>query len=162
MSGDDFGDLLDLERDLTEAAGLMPHKAGQAVQQAAMHTKAEWRKQAKGNPAGGRYTSTIDYTVDEFGAFGQGAFEAEIGPDLARYGGKTGKGGLMPSAGIFDDPLSQGSIKRAPDRARRQAEKFAADDLDKGIEIALEQSLAEAKLATVAGAAAAIMRGRSR
>lgn len=159
MSTAGFDDLLDLERDLTGAADLMPHKAGQAVQQAAMHTKQEWQKQAKGNPMGGRYTSTIDYTVDEFGGFGQGVFEAEIGPDLARYGGKTGRGGLMPSAGIFDDPLSQGSIRRAPDRARRRAEKFASDDLDKGIEIALEQSLAEAKLGSVGGAAAAIIRG---
>lgn len=161
MTGGDFGELLDLERDLTGAAGLMPHKAGQAVQQAAMNTKSQWRKLAKNNPMGGRYTSTIDYTVDEFGAFGQGVFEAEVGPDLARYGGKTGKGGLVPSAGIFDDPLSQGSIRRAPDRARRQAEKFASDDLDKGIGIALEQSLAEAKLDTIGGAAAAIIRGRA-
>ncbi len=159
MSLDDFSDLFELERDLTTAADLMPHKAAQAVQQAGMNTKKQWKKLARGNPLGGQYTATIDYTMRDASGFGQGIVEAEIGPDLARYGGRTGKGGLVPSAGIFDDPESQGSIRRAPDRARRAAEKFAAEDLDKGIEIALRQSLAEAKLDTIGGAAAAILRG---
>lgn len=148
-----------LERDLTESANLMPRKAAQAVQQTAIRTKKQYRQEAKGNPLGGRYTATIDYTVNEFGAFGQGVIEAEIGPDLARYGGKTGKGGLVPSAGIFDDPQSQGSIRRAPDRARVRAEAFASDELDRGIDIAVEQTLAEVNLHTIGGGAAALIRG---
>lgn len=154
----DFDELEALARDFTTASELMPHKAAQAVQQTGIRTKDEWRKIAKGNPLGGQYTSTIDYTVREYGAFGQGVIEADIGPDLARYGGKTGRGGLVPSAGIFDDPEST-PVGAKPDRSRRRAETFAEEELDKGIEIALSQSLAEAKLDTIGGAASAILRG---
>lgn len=156
MSG--FEELVELERDLTKTAGLMPHKAAQAVQQTAMRTKSEWRKHAKGNTMGGQYTATIDYTAREFGAFGQGVIEAEIGPNIGRYGGRTGKGGLTPGFGFFDDPEST-PIGVKPVRARRRAEKFADEELDKGIEIAVRQSLAEAKLDTFGGALSAVMRG---
>lgn len=156
----EFDELMVLERDLTTAAGLMPHKAGQAVQQTAIRTRDEWRKLAKGNTMGSQYTATIDYTAREYGAFGQGAIEAEIGPDLARYGGKTGKGGLTPGFGIFDDPEST-PVGVKPVRARKRAELFADEELDKGIEIALRQSLAEAKLDTIGGAASALLRGRA-
>lgn len=156
---DGLEEIYQLERDLTEAAGLMAHKGAQAVEQTAIRTKAEWRKLAKGNPMGGRYTATIDYDVREHGAFGQGVIEAEVGPNLARYGGKTGKGGLVPSVGIFDDPLNQGGIRRAPDRSRVRAEKFAAEELTRGIEIAMRQSLAERKLDTFGGAVSAVIRG---
>jgi hypothetical protein len=154
----DFDDVEALARDFTTASELMPHKAAQAVQQTGIRTKDEWRKIAMGNPLGGQYTSTIDYTVREYGAFGQGVIEAEIGPDLARYGGKTGRGGLVPSAGIFDDPEST-PVGAKPDRSRRRAETFAEEDLDKGMEIAIRQSLAEARLDTIGGAASAILRG---
>lgn len=154
----DFEELVTIERDLTEAAGLMPHKAAQAVQQAGIRTRDEYRKQAKDNPLGQQYTAAIDYTVHEYGAFGQGVIEAEVGPNLERYGGKTGKGGLVPSAGIFDDPEST-PIGVTPSRARRRAEIFAEKELDAGIEIAMRQSLAEAKLDTIGGAASAILRG---
>lgn len=154
----EFDELVTIERDLTQAAGLMPHKAAQAVQQTAVRTRDEWRKLAKENPMGKQYTDAIDYDVREYGAFGQGVYEAEIGPDLARYGGKTGKGGLVPGLGIFDDPEST-PIGVKPVRARKRAESFAEDELEKGIEIAVRQSLAEAKLDTIGGAAAALLRG---
>ena len=135
-----MNDFNDLARDLTDLTDITPKKVGQAVQQTAIRTSEEWQKLAKGNPMGEQYTATIDYTEREYGAFGQGVYEAEIGPDLARYGGKTGKGGLMPSAGIFDDPEST-PIGVRPVRARRRAELFADKELTKGIEIALDQSL---------------------
>lgn len=156
---DGLDEIRQLEVDLTETAGLMAHKAAQAVEQTAVRTKSEWRKLAKRNPLGGRYTSTIDYTVREYGAFGQGVIEAEVGPNLDRYGGKTGRGGLMPSAGIFDDPLNQGGILRAPDRSRQRAEEFAAEELGRGVEIALRQSLAERNLDTLGGAISGVIRG---
>lgn len=158
MSG--FDELKVLERDLTTAAEVMPHKAAQAVQQTAMHTKEEWQEQAEGNTMGKQYSAAIDYTVREYGAFGQGVIEAEIGPNLSRYGGKTGKGGLTPGFGFFDDPEST-PIGVKPVRARRRAEKFAEQELDKGLEIALRQSLAEANLDTVGGAASALLRGHA-
>ncbi|WP_417556161.1 hypothetical protein [Microbacterium sp.] len=157
---DDFSELVVLERDLTEVAGLMPHKAAQAVQQTVIRTRDEWRKLAKRSVMGEQYSATIDYEVREYGAFGQGVIEGEVGPDLARYGGKTGKGGLTPGFGIFDDP-EKTPIGAKPVRARKRAEEFADEELDKGIEIALRQSLAEAKLDTISGAASAILRGHA-
>lgn len=134
-----MSDLRLLASDLAALADLVPTKAKQAVQQTAMKSKAEWRRLARGNPLGKQYTSAIDYKLRNE----DGRFEADIGPNLERYGGKTGRGGLVPSAGIFDDPLSAGSIRRPPDRARRSAEKFASDELGRGVDIALEQSLRE-------------------
>ena len=142
----DFSQLDALAQDLTEIPGLINAKAKQAVQHVALNTKKSWAADAKKGPRGGRYAPTIDYEECEFGGFGQGVFEAEIGPNLARYGGKTGKGGLIPSLGILDDPESSGGIRTTPSRARRRAEKFAAKDLVKGIEIAVEQSLKKAGL----------------
>lgn len=136
-----MSDLEDLARDLTNVARIVPVKVKQSVQQAAMRTKGEWRKLARGNPLGRQYTATIDYTVDDEFSASAATFSAEVGPDLERYGGKTGRGGLVPSAGVFDDPISP--VKRKPDRARRGAEQFAARELSKGIEIALDQSLQE-------------------
>ncbi|WP_308491028.1 hypothetical protein [Microbacterium terrisoli] len=133
-------DLSKLVADLSAVAKGSPKKARQVVQQTGIRTKKHWQEISK-NPAGSRYSATIDYEIT--GSVLDGDVELEVGPDLTRYGGKTGHGGLVPSFGIFDDPLSTGSIKRAPDRARRRAEKFAADDVEKGIGIALDQLLKE-------------------
>jgi hypothetical protein len=144
VADDDFSALHDLATDIEVAAGVTSKKARQAMQQTAIRTKAEYQKLAAGNPLGRQYTATIDYTIDGVGRGNtSGEITAEVGPNLERYGGKTGKGGLVPSAGIFDDPLSSGSILRPPDRSRRGAEAFAVEELDKGMEIALKQSLEE-------------------
>jgi hypothetical protein len=137
----DFSELMALAADLTAVAKESPKKARQAVQQTGIRTKAQWAKDASGNPLGRQYTATIDYTLT--GAVSGGILDLEMGPNLARYGGKTGPGGLVPSAGIFDDPLRQGGILTPPDRSRRKAEKFAAEDIEKGISIALDQILTE-------------------
>lgn len=133
-----------LAKDLTDVAGLVPKKAAQAVEQTAVRTRDEWRRLAAGNPYGAQYTRTISYDVDQDGeGGGRGEYSAEVGPDLGRYGGRTGKGGLVPSAGIFDDPINQGDILRPPDHAARDAGRFAEDELERGVEIAVEQSLRE-------------------
>lgn len=142
----DFTELTELYQDLTEVPHLINDFAEKAVSVAAEHTKKSWQADAKKGPRGARYAPTIDYEKREFGAFGQGVYAADIGPNLARYGGKTGKGGLIPSLGILDDPESSGGIRTTPSRARRRAEKFAAEDLVKGVEIAVEQSLKKAGL----------------
>ncbi|OJU41819.1 MAG: hypothetical protein BGN97_03720 [Microbacterium sp. 69-10] len=145
MSG--VEELAAVERDLTGVAGLIPKKAGQAVQQTLIRTRDEWRKLAKGTPMGQQYTASIDYTAGESGVVGgRGVLEGEVGPDIARYGGKTGKGGLVPGMGFFDDPEST-PVGVKPVRARKRAELFAEDELDRGIDIAVEQSLAERGLA---------------
>jgi hypothetical protein len=92
---------------------------------------------------GAQYTATIDYELSEGGVEGgRGGYGADIGPDIGRYGGKTGKGGLTPGFGIFDDPEAT-PVGAKPVRARPRAELFADDELNKGIDIAVEQSLAE-------------------
>lgn len=157
--GIDMSELVQLERDLTELADLVPAEIPGVMQQVGMNTKNRWIELAAGNPLGRQYTATIDYELRGVGAFGQGVFSMEIGPNLARYGGRTGKGGLVPSAGIFDDPLATPMGAR-PDRSRREAEKFAAEDLVRGIEVAIERSLARTRFqSTLSGAASGLLRG---
>lgn len=142
MADDTFDGLI---RDLSDVAGLVPRKARQAVQQTLMRTRDSWRKAAAGNPFGRQYTASIDYTIKSsdgvMGGSDSASIEGEVGPNLQRYGGKTGRGGLVPSAGIFDDPLT--AVSRPPDRARRAAEQFAIEELERGVQIAVEQSLRE-------------------
>ncbi|MGB3733132.1 hypothetical protein [Microbacterium sp.] len=138
-------DLSDLYRDLTDLADLVPAEVETSIEYAAQDVMDEWKKLAKRNPMGDLYTESIDYTLSSYGAFGQGVYAAEIGPDTARYGGKTGKGGLVPGMGIFDDPEST-PIGVTPVRARRRAELFAAGELTRRIEIAVQQSQASRNL----------------
>jgi len=137
--GFDVSEFLKLADDLNAVAKESPKKARQVVQQTGIRTKAMWRGAASGNPFGRQYTATIDYTLD--GSALGGVLGVEVGPNLGRYGGKTGTGGLVPSAGIFDDPLSTGGIRTAPDRSRRKAEKFMIENFDTGIRIAMDQIL---------------------
>ncbi|MGB3376564.1 MAG: hypothetical protein WBA87_15670 [Microbacterium sp.] len=140
-----MSELSDLFHDLTELADILPTEVKASIKQASFDVRDEWRKLAKGNPLGKQYTDSIDFTQHEYGAFGQGVYESEIGPDLARYGGKTGKGGLMPSAGFYDDP-EKTPIGVKPVRARRRAEIFAETALAKRIDIAVQRSHAGRKL----------------
>ena len=137
----DFSEFDKLNLDLTEAANIDNLQASQIVQQAAMNTKESWAKDAAKGVMGAQYAPSIDYELKEYGGFGQGVYSAEIGPNLARYGGLTGKGGLTPSFGIFDDPQSSGGISATPTRARPKAEKFAEKDLEKGVQIAIDKTL---------------------
>lgn len=139
-----FDEVYGLVADLTEIPQVIHKKAEQAIQQTGIRTKKEWAEDAKKTMPkriARQYAPTIDYEAREFGAFGQGQYLVDIGPNLGRYGGKTGEGGLVPSMGIFDDPQSQGTITTPPSHSRRRAETFAATELVKGLEIAVEQSL---------------------
>lgn len=131
-------ELRQLAADLNAVAGQSPRKARQVVQQAGKKAKDFWRETSR-NPLGKQYTASIDYEIE--GSTRDGEIVLEVGPNLTRYGGKTGRGGLTPSFGIFDDPLRSGGLTTPPDRARRRAEKFTADDVERGITIALDQLL---------------------
>jgi hypothetical protein len=142
MSADfNFDEVYGLTADLTSMPEVVNRKVEQAIQQVGIRTKESWAKDARRGPRGSQYAPTIDYEAREFGAFGQGQFTVDIGPNLTRYGGRTGKGGLVPSFGFLDDPQSAGGVNTPPSRARPRAEKFGQEDLVKGIEIAIEQSL---------------------
>lgn len=155
----DISELLQLERDLTELADLVPAEIPGIMQQVGMRTKKRWIELAVKNPLGRQYTATIDFELRGYGAFGQGVVAVDVGPNLGRYGGKTGKGGLVPSAAIFDDPLVS-PLGVRPDRSRREAEKFAAEDLVRGIEVAIERSLARTRFeSTLSGALSGVLSG---
>lgn len=154
----DISELVQLEHDLTELADLVPRQIPRIMQQVGMRTKKKWIELAAKNPLGRQYTATIDFELREFGAFGQGVYAVDIGPNLSRYGGQTGKGGLVPSAGIFDDPLVA-PLGVRPDRSRRAAEEFAAEDLIAGIEVAIERSLADKRFDTLGGGLMAVLSG---
>lgn len=134
-----MSDLDKLFHDLTALADIMPAEVEKSLEQTSFKVRDEWRKLAAGNTMGKQYTNTIDFTQRDYGAFGQGVYESEIGPDLARYGGKTGKGGLVPSAGIYDDP-EKTPIGVKPVRARKRAEIFAESELQSRIDIAVQRS----------------------
>jgi hypothetical protein len=138
-----FDEVYGLTADLTAAPQVLNQKVRQAIQQSGIRTKESWAKDARRGTGGAQYAPTIDYEASESGADGEGAYTVDIGPNLKRYGGKTGVGGLVPSFGIFDDPLSSAGIATPPSRARPRAEKFGGEDLVKGISIAVDQSLKE-------------------
>jgi len=135
--------------DLSDIEGVVNREVVKSVQQTAMETKksmaADARKTMPKSIAR-RYAPTIDYELRDFGAFGQGIISAEVGPNLKRYGGKTGKGGLLPSMGILDDPESAGGIRSKPARVRPRGEKFAGEELEKRGTLAVEESLKKAGL----------------
>ena len=146
-----MSDFDDLARDIVDASKATVKKAGQALQQAAIRTKESWAGDVEGIPGHAsqpgkssrseRYAASIDYEINyaNAGIFANQTYSALIGPDLGRYGGK---GGPEPSAGIFDDP-ERSPIRAEPTRSRRRAEKFARAELEKGVQIAVDQTLRE-------------------
>jgi hypothetical protein len=143
----DFSELNKLTADFTASTELVTSEAKKSLQQTAIETKKSWAADAKKGVRGGRYAPTIDYTESEPGAIGgKGTLEVEIGPDIERYGGKTGKGGLVPSFGIFDDPESKGDIRATPSRARVAAAKFAEKQIVDRMETAVDRSLKKRNL----------------
>lgn len=141
-----FSDLNRLAADLTKQAGIISAEVRLSMQQTAMETKKFYAADAAKGVLGKQYSDSIDYTESESGSLGNGSLRVDVGPNLARYGGKTGKGGLVPSFGIFDDPQSSGGIRKAPSRARQRAEKFAEKELVKRLEIAVDESLKKSGL----------------
>lgn len=136
----DFSELDALVQDLRDVPNLANAEVKKSMQQTAMETKKSYQADAKKGSRGRQYAPTIDYEITGVGTGNRGGeINVEVGPNLGRYGGKTGKGGLVPSLGILDDP--QSGIRGTPSRARRRAEKFAAEEMVKRIEIAADESL---------------------
>lgn len=137
---DDLGDLV---RDLGE----FPKHAGRFVEGALKKTahgmKEDWQHLAA-LPSGGHakhYPPSIDFdiTKSEFPTY-----EAEIGPNLKRYGGKTGKGGLAPSLGILEE--ANGGVRAAPQNVRPGVIKANETDFERGMDRAIDDALRRAGL----------------
>jgi len=137
----DASELHRLAADLGEMADLAPKLVKKAVQQTAIKTKKEWQADArrKAGRKTRKYAPSIDYTENRSAAFGVNVFSAEVGPNLSRYGGK---GGLQPSLGI----LEESGVKGGGRNSIRVAERFAETELEKGIDLAIEESQRRADL----------------
>jgi len=141
VAGDGFAvdtsEVAKLAHDLSSTANASRERVGQAVQQAAINTSKEWKKDTRQKfpikRLAGRYERSVSYDLDSSMGLTKGEFRAEIGPDADRD--KVGKFGAL------DDPEGRSFIGRAPSRARQRAEVFASRDLEKGIEIAVDQTL---------------------
>ncbi|MWV50065.1 hypothetical protein GRS96_12375 [Rathayibacter sp. VKM Ac-2803] len=138
----DFSEMYRLAADLTEAGHISRRELRRSMQQTLMETKKFWNADAKRSfpkKIAGRYAATIDYSLRSYGAFGQGVYEGEVGPDLFRYGGLTGKGGLVPSLGILEDAVGgvRGRARGSIDRAAA----FASAELPVRMELAVEESM---------------------
>lgn len=137
----DAHELIQFSEDLTQEADIITGEVRKSVQQTAMVTKRTWAADARRafGSLGRQYAPTIDYTLTENGEEGgAGSIEAEIGPNLERYGGKTGAGGLVPGYGRFED--APGGV-RGPARGsvRRTAVK-AETEFEQRIAMAVERS----------------------
>jgi len=133
----DTSEVIKLAHDLDSTGKATRERVGQAVQQAAINTSKEWKKDSRQKlpikRLASRFSRSVSYDLDSSMGLTKGEFRAEIGPDADRD--KVGKFGAL------DDPQGRGFIGRAPSRARQRAEVFASRDLEKGIEIAIDQTL---------------------
>jgi hypothetical protein len=138
--GVDTSQLEQLFRDLTEVAELVPAEVGKSVQQTAIEGRKTWQADArsKAGKRTSRYAPSIDYSLRTYGGFGQMVYEARIGPNLQRYGGKQGRGGLIPSLGILED--SPG-VRGGGRNSVKVAYEFVEKELDRRLTIAVDQSM---------------------
>lgn len=126
---------------LSQEANIITGEVRKSVQQTAMEVKKRWAADARRafGRLGRQYAPTIDYTLSEDGEEGgAGSLEAEIGPNLARYGGKTGPGGLVPGYGRFEE--APGGVRGRPRGSVRRVEAFAGTEFEKRLQMAVERS----------------------
>lgn len=146
--GYDFTEVYRLAADLTEISEVTRREVRLSVQQTAIQTKKFWAADARKSfprRVARQYAPTIDYTIRGYGAFGQGVYEAEVGPNLIRYGGLTGPGGLIPSLGILEE--AKGGVRGRARQAIDRAAKFAEQELPARMELAVSESLRKKGLA---------------
>lgn len=139
MSGADVSELSALAADLLGAANVEVKKS---VQQTALTVKNFWRDDAKRSfpkRIASRYAPTINYSDVKRLPDNTATYHSEIGPNLKRYGGLTGKGGLIPSMGILED--AGGQIKSRPRNAVVRADKFAQKEFSDRMQLALDEAL---------------------
>lgn len=131
-------DLADLIRDFGKVPGNLGPHVRTALERSARGTKDGWRNIAaaasRGHAKG--YPATIDYDVRTKLSH----WEAEIGPNLKRYGGR----GMQPSLGILED--APGGVAAAPQKARPRLLKSGEKYFERGMDRAADDALRKAKL----------------
>lgn len=113
------------EVDLTGATADALPNIKKAIGISALKGKRAWQQAAKRHRSLGSYPASIDY--DPVG----NDFETELGPNPSR----RGSSGL----GIVED--SPGGVRGTPQRNYLNAETVIADDLPRGVQIAIDQAL---------------------
>lgn len=128
--GDDLGVL---EADLREVAMEAGPNLEKAIEVTARNIKDDWAEGAQVRRGPGfskRYASSIDYDMLSATVFGQGAIEAEIGPNLRKAGG---------AAGFLED--APGGVLSPPQHAGRDALEKNQQDFADGIAKAVIDTL---------------------
>jgi hypothetical protein len=123
---DGFDELHKLEVDLSAAPAAALPLIKKAIGISALKGKRAWQAAAAGHKYSGSYPASIDY--DPVG----NDLETELGPNFNRSRGVAG-------LGIVED--SPGGVNGAPQRNYVKAEEVIAPDLERGIEIAIDQTL---------------------
>ena len=131
---DDFDELLELAKDLTDAPAEVAPFVKKALKGTAMEIKKGWTQRAEavgsdGVPSG--YAESIDFDERDTDA----GPEVEIGPNPGKRGGK---------GGFLDEPLSSGGLTHPPVHAGRAALEAAEPDFYRGLEHAVADGLAKA------------------
>lgn len=135
----DFSELRTLSADLAVVAKVEVRKS---MQQSAIRTKKFWADDARRSfprSIARRYAPTIDYSDLRMLAADDNTYRVDISPNLKRYGGKTGRGGLIPSLGILEEANKgvRGPARGAINRAQSFAEREFVDRM----QLAVDQSL---------------------
>lgn len=121
-----FDDLHRLELDVTRATADAVPLIKKAVGISALKGKREWQAAARGRRYLDAYPPSIDYDpVDK-------NLSTDLGPNLDRSTG-------APGLGIVED--SPGGVRGTPQRNYLRAEAVIEPDLERGVEIAIDQAL---------------------
>lgn len=122
---DGFDEVLRLAADLTDAPEKANRNVKKAVEVTARHIKDDMQQQAERNGLE-KYSRSIDYDM----RFPGGAIGAGIGPNLGK---PQGTFGFVDEGG--------GDVRSAPQHAARDALKANEDEFERGLQIALLDSL---------------------
>ena len=135
----DFAEMYQLGADIEAASRL---EVRRSMQQTAIETKKFWQNDARRTfpkVIAGRYAPTIDYTDLRTLAADDNTYRVDIGPNLDRFGGKTGKGGLLPSLGILED--ATGGVRGRPRGSIDRALAFAQAEFVERMQLAVDQTM---------------------
>lgn len=122
----DFSELKELAADFEAVPDGLPSNVTKALKVTATRIKKDWSKQANRTGLAG-YAAGVTYDIEPDGA---DAVVAEIGPEHERNQGQLG---LVEEA--------NGGVRSAPQHAGRDALKANEADFERGMELALIDSL---------------------
>lgn len=129
MSGD-ASDFFELARVFESAGPKALENVKKAVSRSAFAAKKFWQSDADRTGLE-QYAAAVDYDIVEVQMFGGATVEARIGPNLDRGVG-------LPSFGFVEE--APGGVRSAPQFAGRAAIESVAEDLERGLMIALEEA----------------------